>query len=582
MKRLTALTLILTLFLSLLAGCNVGGASNTLPSDNAAINGSENTMGTEPTVPGGDDTTDPTVPGGDDITDPTVPGGDDTTDPTIPGGDDTTDPTVPGGDDTTDPTIPGGDDTTDPTVPGGDDTTDPTIPGGDDTTDPTVPGGDDEEDKEVVLPGEGIPIENPEDAEELSDDYLYPPLSITEFTKNNKGIYENAYVKLDATHATQGYLLVTYKEPYATEVGIYMDENNALSENYEKTHIFIYKKGSYTVGEEIVVKLPTPEALYYVCVASTINGVDADKMYINLGLVVAEGTVSLDHIMPSEEKIQLTEVANGIYENGYVRINTNTANKGYIEVQSLDPDAESIRVVMHADVQDARLGYGQWHYNSNQKGKSTLKAALTYGNATYEIDIWTTLSSKVLGITRSTRKARLTVTLNNVSDTGGFLLSTGEVVYSSSMQFIKKADEIAATCSNDFEKVSKIYAWLTSYLDYEIADEGTALGIYKCNLDKVYERGYGACYDYAVILAAMLRSQGIPCKVVFGRYTDSDYGHVWNEIYIDSNGSITTDKVDIGGNRWCRLDPTMSHTNSGKHSTDYMNTDRNYVCEFIY
>ena len=533
MKRITALTLALALIFSMLAGCNAGGVNNTSPSDNTPIDGTANT-------------TAPTISGGEDITDPTVPGGDDTTDPTVPGGDDTTDPIV---------------------------------PGGDDTADPTVPGGNDEEDKEVVLPSEGIPIDIPK---ELSENYLYPSASITKFTKNNTGIYENDYVKLDTTKISDGYLIITYKDDYASEFFVYLDETNALSHIFKETHTYTYKKGSYTVGEEIVIKLPTHEAEYYISITSTINNAKSKKLRLNLGLVVVDGAVSLDHIMPGEEKIQLSQTANGVYENEYVKIDTNTANKGYIQIESLDPAAERVEVNLYSNVDNQFGGKGRWHYNHKQKGKTTLKVALTYGNAIYEIEVWTTLTSEALGITRCTRKAVLTVTLNNVSNTGGFLLSTGEVIYSSGMQFIKKADEIASTCSNDFEKVSKIYAWLTDYLDYKPSDDYTAVGAYTCNLDNVYNRGYGVCYDYAVILAAMLRSQGIPCKVVFGKYAGSDYGHVWNEVYINSNGSITTDKVDIIGNEWCRLDPTMSHSNSGKQSTDYMNTDKNYLWQLVY
>ena len=328
--------------------------------------------------------------------------------------------------------------------------------------------------------------------------------------------------------------------------------------------------------------MPSNEAEYYITIDSRINNVNSEKLSLDMGRITVDGTVSLDHIMPSEDKIQLIETANGVYENEYVKIDINTSNKGYIQIESLDPAAERVEVNLYSNVNNQFGGKGRWHYNHKQKGKTTLKAALTYGNATYEIEVWTTLTSESLGITRCTRKAVLTVTLNNVSKTGGFLLSTGEVIYSSGMQFIKKADEIAATCSNDFEKVGKIYAWLTDYLDYKPSDDYTAVGTYTCDLEKVYNRGYGVCYDYAVILAAMLRSQGIPCKVVFGKYAGSDYGHVWNEVYINSNGSITTDKVDIAGNKWCRLDPTMSHSNSGKQSTDYMNTDKNYLWQLIY
>ena len=589
MKRLIAFALITAISLSLFVGCTGDGVStgagetvpsgsvqDTRPSETVPAGSHEPEQGgnTQPTTPDNEPIvpTDPT----DDNTHPGPSGDGETTESSNPDDGESKEPPVSGGDDSTKPTTPGGDNNTQPTTPGGSGNAESTTPGGSGSTEPTNP---EEDDKEVVLPGEGIPIDTPK---ELPESYLYPSSSVTKFNKNDSGIYKNDYVKLDATHATDGYLLITYNDPYATEFVVYLEESNALSDEYEGMHEFDYKKGAYTMGKEISIKLPTAEAKYYISIRSTINGKKSVKLKLNLGLIVRDGTVSLDHILPSEDQIQLTQTSNGVYENEYVRININTANKGYIQVESLDSAAENLKVSLYTDVKNQMTGYGNWQYNCKQKGKSTVKAALTYGNGTYEIDVWTTLSSEAVGITRSTRKAKLTVTLNNVSKTGGFTLSTGEVAFSTGMHFIKKADEIAATCSNDFEKVSKIYAWLTDYLDYKASDDYTALGLYTCDLDKVYNRGYGVCYDYAVILAAMLRSQGIPCKVVFGKYADSDGGHAWNEIYICSNGSITTDRVDIVGNKWCRLDPTLSHINSGKQSTDYMNTDSNYVWHSIY
>lgn len=412
----------------------------------------------------------------------------------------------------------------------------------------------------------------------LTNSYIYPSESKTNFTKNSSNVYENEYVKVDASHGKDGYLLITYKDPWAERVWIVLDETNAFNGYYEKTHHFYYNKGDFRQGEPIAVSLPKTDAIYYLVISSCINGKEANKLLIDLGRITKSGTVSFSDMLPTEEQIKLTQTSSGIYANKYVKINTNTASNGYVEIEYIEPNGFDIEVSVSSNTKNQLGNHTSWNYRTSNKGKCKIKAALTYGNSEYVITVGSTMKNTSLNAIFFSKKAELTVTLSNVSNTAGFLLSTGEVIYDSNMMFIKKASEISATCKNDFEKVSKIYDWLTSYLNYKVTED-TPLGQYKCDLNKVYNRKTGVCYDYAVVLAAMLRSQGIPCKVVFGKYSDSSSGegHAWNEVYIPSNGSITSDKLSITGNKWCRLDPTMSHSSSGKVAIDFMNNAKNYV-----
>ena len=128
-----------------------------------------------------------------------------------------------------------------------------------------------------------------------------------------------------------------------------------------------------------------------------------------------------------------------------------------------------------------------WHYYPKENGKIKVKAALTYGNTSYTFYIWSRMTNAE-GYNVFSKKAELTVSFNNIPETAPFLLSTGEVIFNSNMQFIKKADEIAATCSNEFEKVTKIYDWLTDYIKYGNGGEYTALTLYTCDLEYIYER----------------------------------------------------------------------------------------------
>lgn len=417
---------------------------------------------------------------------------------------------------------------------------------------------------------------------ELTAKYISPSSDEVYFSKNSSGIYENKYVKIDSTTGKYGYLLITYKDPWAESLWITLDQSTAYTGRYEKTYHYYYNTGSFN-NKAFALSLPTNDANYYITLSSSINGKDRDKIEADLGQITKSGTISFQDTIPTEEQIKLTQESTGVYSNKFVRINTNTSSKGYIEIDYIEPNAFDIEVSILSNVSNQRNGKGGWHYYTGYKGKCKIKAALTYGNAEYVITVSSTMRHESTGAHNFTKKAVLTVNLKNVSNTGGFLLSAGEVIFDSDMMFIKKANELSAGCKNDFEKVEKIYDWLTDYLMYA-KTEDTCLGIYHCDLNKVYNRKTGVCYDYAVVLAAMLRSQGIPCKVVFGWYADTPVamGHAWNQVYIAGSGSITSDKLSVTGNKWCTLDPTLSYGSRGEVAIEYMNNPSNYIWQSYY
>lgn len=433
------------------------------------------------------------------------------------------------------------------------------------------------EPKPLVLPNGGFTVES---KPSLSESYIIPDESVTYKEYSSTNIYENKYVKLDVTKAKSGYLTITYKEKWADKLHVALEEFNAFTEEYVDTHHYYY---SYDEFKEnvITLNLPKKEANYYITIWSTINGTQSCKLEVDLGRITTNDVISIDDILPNTDAIKLTQTATGIYSNKYVKINTNTASKGYIEVQYIEPNGYNIEVNVNTKVANQRGTTGAWHYYTTFKAPCTLKVALTYGNTEYTINVWSTMNGEYGNM--PSKKAELTIKLSNVSQTGGFLLSTGEVIYNQDMNFIKKANEIAATCSNGFEVVSKIYDWLTSYMSYKIYEE-TSVRHYKCNLQTVYNRKAGVCYDYAVVLAAMLRSQGIPCKVVFGKYSNSTSGngHAWNEVYITQSGSISTNKLAIDGKKWCRLDPTLTSVNPYPESITFMNNSSNYLWDDYY
>jgi len=95
----------------------------------------------------------------------------------------------------------------------------------------------------------------------------------------------------------------------------------------------------------------------------------------------------------------------------------------------------------------------------------------------------------------------------------------------------------------------------------------------------VLERKKGICFDYAALMAAMLRSQNVPCKLVVG-YAGEVY-HAWISVWTEENGWIDG-MIFFDGHAWKRMDPTFASSQSGgKEITEYIENGK-YTAKYLY
>ena len=103
---------------------------------------------------------------------------------------------------------------------------------------------------------------------------------------------------------------------------------------------------------------------------------------------------------------------------------------------------------------------------------------------------------------------------------------------------------------------------------------------YLPNLDSVYKSKKGICFDYAATMTAMLRSQGVPTKLVIG-YAGSAY-HAWISVYSEKEGWIDN-VIYFDGEKWNRMDPTFaSSSNSSSSIMKYIGDGSNYKAKYAY
>lgn len=84
---------------------------------------------------------------------------------------------------------------------------------------------------------------------------------------------------------------------------------------------------------------------------------------------------------------------------------------------------------------------------------------------------------------------------------------------------------------------------MKKYFMYDYIRSVTQKEAYLGDVDGVFSKKMGLCLDFAVIMACMLRVQGIPTQMAVGQVTGSagTIGHAWNYVLI--NGKYV--RVDI-------------------------------------
>lgn len=171
------------------------------------------------------------------------------------------------------------------------------------------------------------------------------------------------------------------------------------------------------------------------------------------------------------------------------------------------------------------------------KGSVNINIPLTQGNGEYKLILCRNISGTKYAVMQT-----LSITQKLATDSDAYLSSNYIINWDKTNAAIKKAHSLAANKSTN-DKIKYIYEFVVkNYLyDYKKAeniDDIAKTAAYIPNVSKVYSEKKGICYDYSVLIASMLRSVGVPTKVVTGYTPNAEVYHAWNNVYADSKWNV--------------------------------------------
>jgi len=193
----------------------------------------------------------------------------------------------------------------------------------------------------------------------------------------------------------------------------------------------------------------------------------------------------------------------------------------------------------------------RYQYNLNTQGMWET-FPLTGGNGRYTIII----AERIDG-NRYSPRVNMTVDVVLADEFAPFLRPNQFVNFNPDSVVVARAAEITYHSRSELESVAIIYNIVIENIAYDFVLASTVQSGYVPDVDRVLARGMGICFDYAALMTAMLRSQGIPTKLVIGYV--GDIFHAWISVHTEEHGWINN-IIQFDGRDWRLMDPTFSAT----------------------
>jgi hypothetical protein len=266
----------------------------------------------------------------------------------------------------------------------------------------------------------------------------------------------------------------------------------------------------------------------------------------------------------------LSPVASGtaVQQNQSAVIDYSNAKDGYVMVKWLAGGTPKLKVLVKGPSGTT------YQYNLRTDGQFDT-FPLSDGSGSYTVGVYqNTSGTQYATILTAGVKAQL------VDEFAPFIRPNQYVTYTAGSKTVAKAAEICAGAPSNLDKVSKVYNYVINNTVYDKQKAQTVKSGYLPNVDETLATGKGICFDYAALMSAMLRSQGVPVKLVVG-YTDGVY-HAWINVYSEKEGWIDG-KIYFDGTQWKLMDPTFA--SSGKQSDaimQYIGNGDNYTAKYLY
>ncbi len=257
-----------------------------------------------------------------------------------------------------------------------------------------------------------------------------------------------------------------------------------------------------------------------------------------------------------------------VYGNDAVTIDASHTGDGYVMIRYNEQTASRIKTLI-------TFPDGTTYQYNLTPGAGYAAFPLSGGGGQYGVGVYKNVEG-----TKYTTVYTVDVYAEITDEFAPFLQPNQYVNYSAESSAVLLAAELASGLAGELEIVGEIYTYIITNISYDFDKASSVKSGYLPDIDEVLEAGKGICFDYAALMTAMLRSRGIPTKLIVG-YTGDIY-HAWISVYTEKSGWIDS-VIFFDGTTWKLMDPTFASSGSSSEEImAYIGNTANYAAKYLY
>ena len=212
-------------------------------------------------------------------------------------------------------------------------------------------------------------------------------------------------------------------------------------------------------------------------------------------------------------------------------VDASHSDQGYVMVRVSKPGKNRFKVRVTKDK-------GQLTYDLNPDGEFEV-FPLQLGSGSYEFALYENVKG-----TKYASEGKVALWVELADENAAFLVTNQYVDYDMESTTVAAADELTASLTSQAEIYEAVCNYMADNFSYDYVRAQTIGAGELPEVDACFDRKSGICQDMSAVMVCMLRSQGIPAKLMIG-YADKYY-HAWTVAVVDGEEKFFDPTAAIG------------------------------------
>ncbi|MBR2822142.1 MAG: transglutaminase domain-containing protein [Clostridia bacterium] len=232
-------------------------------------------------------------------------------------------------------------------------------------------------------------------------------------------------------------------------------------------------------------------------------------------------------------------------KNGSLVVDISNMDEGYVMVRGKKSKKKQKLVV--------KTGKQELRYDINSSGNYEV-IPLQYGNGKYTFSLFENMSGN-----KYSQAGQVSLTAKMTDPNRAFLYPNQYVDYTPDTEAVKKAAELCEGLTEQAEIAKVICNFVRKNFAYDYMKANSVkkndTKAMMPSIDDTWKKHMGVCQDLSALTVAMLRSQGVPAKLMIG--DRKDVYHAWVVAIVDGDEKRFDPTAELEGKKYKKSEYTL-------------------------